>query len=377
MHRLEAIEAEVNDTHSGLGRFLTFNLLCAYANQCVLNVAVAGIGKSTCTWTLKEIFGDNAIILDSITRSGFKYIADELTGFSGVVIVDDLGKVDTQYSRMATVSSFAELVYSHFIKKMTYTIEIDISDFKGAALMNIQPVLMELLTNRPEWEAVIRDKTIRYYHLQRPLNPRKHHPRLIVPDRVPLDSINYEMEPSPSYFELLQIGLTQWSYARTVEHIEDLLRGAAMLDSRDHVTHEDMVIVRHLLGPMILERWLFKKFAFESHIHFDDDAMCIMTELASFNPLSVEQVCTDFKVTSQTCYSLLKNVEEWAIVNKASVEPTELTCEILQSIGYKMEICNKRKAEQEEEERLKIETCEDGIVDEWIEGIVDEVVKER
>lgn len=367
----------MNETHSGLGRFLAFNLLCAYANQCVLNVAVAGIGKSTCTWTLKELFGNKVILLDSITRSGFKYISDDLCGFTGVVIVDDLGKVDTQYSRMATVSSFAELVYSHFIKKMTYSIEITIDNFHGAALMNIQPVLMEMLTNRPEWEAVIRDKTIRYYHLQRPINPRKHHPRLIVPDRGDLSTIGFEPEPSPEYFNLLQIGLTQWSYARTVEHIEDLLRGAAMLDGRDSVMREDMKVVGHLLGPMILERWLFKKFAFESHIHFDDDAMCIMTELASFNPLSVEQICTDFKVTPQTCYSLLKNVEEWAIVNKAHVEPTELTCEILQSIGYKMAICDERKVEEEEEAKRKEETCENEIVDEWVKDKIDEVVKEK
>lgn len=371
MHKLKEIENEVNGSHSGLGRFLTFNLLCAYANQCVLNVAVAGIGKSTCTWTLKDLFGNNAIILDSITRSGFKYIADELTGFSGVVIVDDLGKVDTQYSRMATVSSFAELVYSHFIKKMTYAIEIDIQGFHGAALMNIQPVLMEMLTNRPEWEAVIRDKTIRYYHLQRPLNPRKHHPRLIVPERVDLDTINFEMEPGEVYFDLLQLGLTQWSYARTVEHIDDLVRAAAMLDGRDAVKITDMEVVHHLLLPMLLERWYFKKYAFESHIHFDDDAMCIMTELASFKTVTIEQVCVDFKVTPQTCYTLLKNVEEWAIVNNGFVEPTEQTCEILESVGFKMEVCEQRRHEIRED----AESCENEIVDEWVKGIVDEVWK--
>lgn len=377
MHRLKEIEQEVNETHPGLGRFLTFNLLCTYANQCVLNVAVAGIGKSTCTWTMKEIFDKNAIILDSITRSGLKFIANDLCGFTGVVIIDDLGKVDTQYSRMATVSSFAELVYSHFIKKMTYTIEIEINDFRGAALMNIQPVLMELLTNRPEWEAVIRDKTVRYYHLQRPLNPRKHHPRLIVPERTDLNAILYEPEPSPVYFELLQIGLTQWSYARTVEHIEDMCKAAAMLDSREVVTQEDMEAVKHLLGPMILERWLFKKFAFESHIHFDDDAMCILTEFASFPSVSVEQVCTDFKVTPQTCYSLMKNVEEWAITNNGMVEPTKLACEVLESIGYEMKRCKERIEEEKEEKRRKEEMCENECIEEMEKKIVEEVCKNR
>lgn len=377
MHKLQEIEIEVNKTHKGLGRFLCFNLLCAYANQCVLNVAVAGIGKSTCTWTLKELFKKNVILLDSITRSGFKYISDDLCGFDGVVIIDDLGKVDTQYSRMATVSSFAELVYSHFIKKMTYTIEIEINDFKGAALMNIQPVLMELLTNRPEWEAVIRDKTIRYYHLQRPIDPRRFHPRLTVPKRKQLGSIKYETEPSSQYFELIKIGLTQWSYARTIEHIEDLLRAAAMLNGKKAVTLEDMEVVKYIIEPMMLERWLFKKFAFESHIHFDDDGMCILTELASFPKVTINQVCTDFKVTPQTCYSLLKNVDQWAFSKNGIVEPTNLACEILEEVGHKLETCEERKKKKEEDKRMKEEMVESEASNEFVEEAIDEAVNEK
>jgi len=278
---------------------------------------------------------------------------------------------------MATVSSFAELVYSHFIKKMTYSMEIEINDFKGAALMNIQPVLMELLTNRPEWEAVIRDKTIRYYHLQRPIDPRRFHPRLTVPKRKQLGTIKYDTEPSSIYFELIQIGLTQWSYARTIEHIEDLLKAAAMINAKKTVTTEDMEVVKHIIEPMMLERWLFKKYAFESHIHFDDDGMCILTELASFPKVSINQVCTDFKVTPQTCYSLLKNVDQWAFRKNDGIEPTDLACEILEEVGHKLEICEERKTKKEEEKRMNEEMLESEAINELIEEITDEVVNEK
>lgn len=336
MHKLRQIKEGVEASHRGLGNMLAFNILAATANQCVLNIAVAGIGKSTCTWTIKEVFKDEVFVLDSITRSGFKYISDELSGFDGVVIVDDLGKVDTQYSRMATVTSFAELCYSHFIRKMTYTIDIEINNFKGAALMNIQPVLMELLTNRPEWEAVIRDKTIRYYHIIRPLSPSFETPDIDLKRKRSLNKVKIPATGSEKYYELVRIGLVQWGYARALEHISELLKATALIDDRILVQEEDMNVLIDVLSPITLERYMLKKFAFESSIHFENDAMCILTELASFNPLSLDTVCQDFKMTAPTAKRILANVKDWCVVTKGDpcmVVPTEYARDVLSQYG--------------------------------------------
>ncbi len=336
MHKLEQIRMEIEQTHEGLGNMLVFNILAATANQCVMNVAVAGIGKSTCTWGLKSLFKDDAIVLDSITRSGFKYISDQLTGFDGVVIVDDLGKVDTQYSRMATVTSFAELCYSHFIRKMTYTIDIEINDFRGAALMNIQPVLMELLTNRPEWEAVIRDKTIRYYHIIRPRKPSMNDLLISMKRKRSLHRVGLKHTECDAYYALIKTGLIQWSYARCIEHISELLKACAIIDDRLLVSERDMIVLNEILAPITLERYLLRKYAFESNIHFEDDAMCILTELASFNPLSVEAVCQDFKMTARTAKQILANLKEWCIVEQGGsglIRPTAFALDVLREYG--------------------------------------------
>ena len=339
MHRLQKIKEGIEASHRGLGNMLAFNILAATANQCILNIAVAGIGKSTCTWTIKNMFKDDVFVLDSITRSGFKYISDELTNFEGVVIVDDLGKVDTQYSRMATVTSFAELCYSHFIRKMTYTIDIEINDFKGAALMNIQPVLMELLTNRPEWEAVIRDKTIRYYHLIRPLDPSPETPDIALKRKRSLGKVQMCKKTHDAWFELLRIGLVQWGYARCIEHVTQLLKATALIDDRMLVSELDMNVLIDVLSPITLERYMLKKFAFESAIHFEDDVMCILTELASFNPLSLDTVCQDFKMTAPTAKRIISNLKDWCVVTKDNpcmVVPTEYAIDVLGQYGIEI-----------------------------------------
>ncbi|GAH53668.1 unnamed protein product, partial [marine sediment metagenome] len=63
--------------------------------------------------------------------------------FGGLVVIDDLGKVDTNYSRIHTVTSFAELCYSHFISKHTMTVTVEIGEFHGSAILNA-PVNFEV-----------------------------------------------------------------------------------------------------------------------------------------------------------------------------------------------------------------------------------------
>lgn len=336
MHKLETMNAEIEHTHSGLGRFLCFNIVAAVARKCVLNVAVAGIGKSTVTWALKEIWKNDVHVYDSITRAGLKFISEEMNNFNGVVIIDDLGKVDTKYSRMATVTTFAELCYSHFVRKITYNLEIRVENFNGAALMNIQPVLLHRLCEEAEWEAVIRDKTIRYYHFIRPLHPTATLPKIKLKRKRRLNIVKNTTKVDNSYKDLIQLGLTQWSYPRTIQHIDDLLKAAAYIDDRVLVHNCDKVVLLDLLRPMMIERYFMRKFAFESALHFDDNAACLFTELCSFNPLTIAQLCADFKITSKMARTILKQVEEYCYVEVNSepvVKPTALAKELLEEMG--------------------------------------------
>lgn len=338
MHKLEIMQAEIEKTHPGLGSLLCFNVLGAVAKKCVMNVAVAGIGKSTVTWTIKDMWKKDVMVFDSITRAGLKFISKEINNFDGVIIIDDLGKVDTKYSRMATVTTFAELCYSHFVRKITYSLEIFIENFQGAALMNIQPVLLHKLCEEPEWEAVIRDKTIRYYHFLRPLRPVGTHPQLKMSRKKGIKRVKNTSKIDDTYKDLIQLGLTQWSYARTIEHIDDLLKAAAYIDGRLLVWDSDKQVLLDLLRPMMIERYFMRKYAFESALHFDDNAACIFTEMCSFNPLTLAQVCSDFKLTTEMARNILKQVEAYCFVEKNSeaiVQPTALAKELLEEMGVR------------------------------------------
>jgi len=329
---------QIEETHQGLGNFLCFNLLAAVAKKCVLNVAVAGIGKSTVTWTIKKLWKDDVMVFDSITRAGLKFISKEMNNFDGVVIIDDLGKVDTKYSRMATITTFAELCYSHFVRKLTFSLEIDIENFQGATLMNIQPVLLHRICEEPEWEAVIRDKTIRYYHFLRPLYPSAELPKIKMNRKKGVKRVKNMTKVDDAYNDLIRLGLTQWSYARTIQHIDDLLKATAYIDNRLLVQDDDKRVLLDLLRPMMIERYFMRKYAFESALHFDDNAACLFTELCSFDPCTIAQLCSDYKITSDMARTILKQVDKYCYVENDSemiVKPTELAKELIEEMGVR------------------------------------------
>jgi len=290
------------------------------------------------TWTIKKLWKEDVMVFDSITRAGLKFISKEMNDFDGVVIIDDLGKVDTKYSRMATITTFAELCYSHFVRKLTFSLEIDIENFRGAALMNIQPVLLHRICEEAEWEAVIRDKTIRYYHFLRPLRPSAELPKIKLRRKKSAKRVINTTKIDNKYNDLIRLGLTQWSYARTIQHIDDLLRATAYIDNRMLVQDNDKELLLDLLRPMLIERYFMRKYAFESALHFDDNAACLFTEFASFDPLTIAQLCSDFKITSDMARTILKQVEAYCYVEKNSeaiVQPTALAKELLEEMGVR------------------------------------------
>lgn len=337
-HVLWKLQNSIESTHAGLGRLLSFNVMAAIAKKCVLNVAVAGIGKSTVTWALKEAWNEQVKVFDSITRSGLKFISTEIANFDGVIIIDDLGKVDTSYSRMATITTMAELVYSHFVRKLTFGMDIDISDFFGSAHMNIQPVLLGEVAARPEWEAVIRDKTMRYYHFVRPTAPIKSIPKIKVKLKKNVQKVKDKTEHNDLYHDLIRIGLMQWSYARVKEHIHDMLKATAKIDRRNLVTETDKQVLFSLLQPLLIERFLMRKMGFETGISFDDNLACLLTEFCSFQPLTLAQICNDFKITPSLAKNILVSMKKFCVIEKHSepvIVPTEFAKELLEQMGHK------------------------------------------
>ena len=310
MHQLYSVIRDVEKTHSGLGNALAFSIICTKARMCLLNVAPSGTGKSVITNTLKKSYPD-CVKLDSVTRSGLRDFKEQFTNFWGLVVIDDMAKVDSLYSRKHTITSFAELCYSHDISKHTFTCTIVIDGFFGSAVINIQPVILAELVADSEWEAVTQDKTVRYYHLYRPKAPVPFLPDVNVDWGISLDLVHKPRHDFKLYDKLGDIASIQWSDARVMEHLDVLLKATAALDRRQEVRAEDFQILHRLMKPMIIERSIFHKVGFESGRYLETNLLAVLVEFASWKDINLERIARDYKISPTTAYRLLTEIKDW------------------------------------------------------------------
>jgi len=336
MHKVKQYVKQVNRTHRGLGKLYGMALVATKAKKCMITIAPAGCGKSTVTNALRNLDWIETRIYDSVTRGALRFIAKELSGFNGLVVIDDMGKIDTQYSRMATTTTFAELCYSHFIRKLTMTLNINVEDFYGSAILNIQPSVFSGLIEGAEWEAVIRDKTLRYYHLHRPIKSCEEPIRVKPEKGIPINQVSFPNRRSKMYRLLEAIGRIQWSRARVHEHLTDLLRACAALDRRTRIGVQDYHLLYYLMKPMVAERFLVDKSGFELGRWFNSNAFCILVELASYPELTPRHIADDYHVAPSTVNRLLSTVTEYCFLKSNSPEaviPTKFGMKVLEVIG--------------------------------------------
>jgi len=335
MHYLLNLSKEVDKTHPHLGNLLAFSVLCSKARRCLLIIAPSGCGKSTVMLTLKNQ-SPAVLWLDSITRNGLKYFEKDITGFNGTVLIDDLGKVDTLYSRISTVTAFAELCYSHFIAKYSMGFDLQISDFNGAAILNTQPPILSQLISGDEWEVVIQDKTVRYYHTFRPTNPLMTLPNVEIDWGIDIDMVKLSGTESKRFQKLCNLGRIQWSQGRSLEHVTALLRACAALDRREVVNASDFSVLERLSAPLWLEQYLIDKLAFEYGRIFKSDFLAILVEFATYGKLTIDTICRDYKVSPQTVVSKLKEIGEQYITidtESKTLLPSSAMVEILRTGG--------------------------------------------
>jgi len=242
----------------------------------------------------------------------------------------------SEWSRVSTVTVLATLVYTHYIKKVTQGYVLELSNFYGSASLNIQPILMQSIVGDNDWIAVIRDKVLVYYHLIRPTNPK---PLLKTPEidnTIPIQEVMHPTAKGKLWYTLVAIGLTQWGYGRVIEYIPRLLRAMAALDGRTHVETEDYKLLIKLLKPMQLQRYLVTSWDFEAGRTFDNNAYCILVELATHNNPAIETICEDYKVSPTTVERLAQSAPEWCWIKVNSPKricPQEQTTKILKQAG--------------------------------------------
>lgn len=336
-HKLLEVRSEVEKTHPRLGNLVAFTLIAVKAKKCLMIVAPAGTGKSVASTAVAKALG-NEWILDSLTRSSLKYLKDKLNGFRDLAVVDDMGKIDTPYARVATMTTFAELCYSHFVSKYTVDMVLEISDFFGSAILNIQsPILASVMTT-PEWEANIQDKTLRYYHLYRPERPIRGLPVVNLPKDSDFEKVDLGPKGGRKWHQLLSIGEGQWSDARCLEHISDLLRSVASWDNRLSVEAVDYRVLLDIMAPCGLERQVVQRISFDAPRDFNLNLFAMLVELASWKKLTIDRICRDYKVTAATVWrviALLEDYFETEVAHPNKLKTTERTRAILRQAGVR------------------------------------------
>lgn len=319
MHQLYAIIESVEKTHVGLGKAIAFSVLCIKAKQCLLLVAPSGCGKSVITDAL-GIAHPTSLRLLSITRARLADYTDKLSNFYGVVLMDDIAGAGSVYERKDTISAFCQLCYSHFISKHTWTCSYEITNFHGAAIMNIQPALLAEVYEYPEWEGLIQEKTLRYYHLYRPTKPNQEKPNVKIDWGVDIDLVHKPKHGFKLYESILAIASVQWSDSRALEHVDNLLRSIAALDRRQDINNEDLRLLYKLMKPMTVERHIFRKSGFETGRWMDTNLAAVLVEFASWKNVNIDRIARDYKVSPATVYRLLLEIKEWFVESQTKAK---------------------------------------------------------
>lgn len=332
MHPAIALARRVDRTHPGLGQVTAVAVLSLLARRCLLIVGPAGTGKSSVGQALQAA-GWPLQGLDQLTAASLDHGHLAKSIQERMLWVDDLGKSSTTYGRVATLALAAELVYSGWVERHAWRSHVSLHDYRGAAIVNVQPALLREILYWPVWQSTLRDKTVRYYHLTRPTRFSPNPPRVDVAPAM-LDDCCGGRLPGGKWPDLLrQIGSVQWSEARIEEHMSSYVRAAAYLAGR-HVPHAaDYRAVARLLAPLALEAYITQSEAPEEAWKLSAPLLVVLSWLQTYGAVTVAHLQRTYRLSESSLQGMLDGMaqEGWLTVEKGVIRPTERTARILQS----------------------------------------------
>jgi len=333
------IYTSVEKTHRGCGKLAVMEVLCDMSNRCLLVVGSSGTGKSaTLKWLHSNISRDK-IWLDALTVSGLKHLANKLHQQTKSILIDDVSKGGTVYSQVMTVTALGELVYSGYVRKVTSQMDLDISGFRGSAIINSQPLIYKRIIKADEFETDIRDKVIRYFHLKRPIN---------VVTKPPENNLKYQYNyydttmpeyilQSPLYEEALHLFRLEFTKARAKEHLNALLQASALLNNRPSVVKEDLMLVGWLARSFVIEGYITNKSDLEGARDLDVNIMPLLSILSTFKKYRLSELSLDFQVKMRRAYEIVKMneglVTTVVLDGEPYVVPTNACQDILRMAG--------------------------------------------
>ena len=346
MAYIENLITAVNKTHPSLGELVATLQIVVKARKMCLVVSPSGCGKST-AMTLIAKNTANSMMPDRLSIAGLATIADKLCSFRSVVVVDDIATTQTDYARKTTITTLAALAYTHRVESIMAGIEYSIEDFYGSALVGIQPILLRNLMLLEEWDASIQDKALRYYYLHRPVVPCLELPAVEIKKGLDIDNVN-NFEPehtNKKWHELLVLGDSQWSKARSKEHLRDMLKAIAALENRQDVIDNDYILLTRLLKPMAIESIVVVKEQLEGERYLDNNLLALLVEYYTYNgEFPLAQIALDYKLSLSQCYKIMQTQNGyWQQISKSPTiyKPSKKLQQALNA--YNLEVDNENR----------------------------------
>lgn len=336
-HPLLVIRDHIEQTHMGLGNLAVMALIAAKARQCFIVVSPPGCGKSTVGAWLNLVHPE-CYVRDSLTRSSLKVYESLFNGFRGLLVFDDVGKIDTDHSRIQTLVTMAELVHGHFVSKSSFQLNIEIDDFQGAAILNVQPNVLKSVVENPVWSSNLADKSLRYYHLHRALSPNRSPIDAEMHWGLDIEEIGKVDESSAVWRQLYEIGTTQWTRPRAIEHIEDLVKATAALGSNPEPDDNDMEVLLELIRPMCIEAELLEKHGFGTDATLNANLLYLLVEFASYPVLTYDLMAQDYHMKPRQVSYILEGMQpyfEKIGTNPVRLQPTEDLIQLLKQAGIR------------------------------------------
>lgn len=316
---LENLIIDIDKTHKHLGKLIAMCLITVKAHKFMLVVSPSGCGKSSAMSYVGKHTVDSWLPT-SLSMASLVNKVDKLTSFRSVIVIDDIAVIQSDYSRRTTITTLSALCYSHRVEPSMVGFDFAIEDFYGSALVGIQPRILRDLMLEPEWDASIRDKALRYYHLYRPETPCIGLPVVNIDYGADVDSIVFEPDTeSSAWQELYQVGLLQWSKARAKEHLIDMLKAVASFDSKQSIEPQHYKFLTALLRPMAIEQIAVSKDDLEADDIFNNNLVALLVEYYSYGgEFSLAHISQDFKVRLAMAYRIMNNQKgAWQQVSKS------------------------------------------------------------
>ena len=333
---------EVEATHLGFGNLVAMCQIIVKARKFMLIVSPSGCGKSRAM----EFIGKNttdSYMPTSLSIASLANKVDRLNSFRSVIVIDDISTIQTTYARSTTITTLSALCYSHRVEPSMVGFDFSIEDFYGSALIGIQPIILKDLMLAPEWDASIQDKALRYYHLNRPIVPNLGLPIAQINQGIDFDKVkDFEPLDNKLWHDLTALGNSQWSKARTKEHLTDMLKAIASLESRNEVIEDDYKLLVNLLKPMAIENISVVKEQLEGERYLDNNLLALLTEYYSYKgEFLLGQVAVDYKLTLSQCYRIMQQQNGyWQQITKSPTiyKPSKKLAVMLKE--YNLEIKN-------------------------------------